>query len=218
MGVAGEGEIDTDVAGTIEGVGVVSQEDIEARGADEVFDGFEMALHFVRAAHAGDAPLQADDAEGGVADDGGCGFVQKEADTGGAHSIFEGKTILEEVVIAFAGVHAAGCAEGAHDIDGIGKVFEREVDEVAGDEDEIRVEVVGALDDCFEDVAAGEGADVGVGDVGDDSAIERGGKIAEGKFDGSDAELILFDGRFDHAAGVDAKGRERDGSAEELAA
>ncbi len=87
-------------------------------------------------------------------------LVEQERDAGAVQGVSERSRALEEVVIAFADEEWGQFLECAQQFDTCWEVGQLLVDEVSGEGDEVRGEMGGGVDDAFENLSAGESADV----------------------------------------------------------
>ena len=212
-------------------VGVSSEHEIDEM-ATGVLDDFVDVVGFVGHEDDGAGGLGGDgQIEVGVAGTGVVDATEPEA----VGAAFDGSVLVDEdgdaeavecsdddgraggdVVVAECG-EALGAGEGAEDfgaamsgVIGDGEGDGAVGDEVSGEEDEVGVEGVDAVDDLLEEVGLGVLVEVYVADLGYAEAVEGGGQVGDGDGAGHDVDLVAGD-----LAGVEGKCRGSGAGADE---
>ena len=192
MGVAGEHEVDEREAGVLDygiyEVGLVAEEDdggVGVRRDGEV----KIAGGDSRIVGAGEPDVGVAAFDGGVA-------VDQDGGAVGFEGVDDGLRAYGDVVVAEDGVTLRGGEAGedlgtkAGGFDGEGDRTGAAADEVAGEDDEIGLEGVDALDGFLEEIRFGVLLEVDVGQLGNAEALEGVGEVFDGNGAGDDFELV----------------------------
>ncbi len=195
VGVSGEHEIDEVTAGVLDDlvdvVGLVGHEDDGAVGigGDGQIEVGVAGAGVVDAAEP-EAVGAALDGDVLVDEDGDAEAVERSDDDGRAGG---------DVVVA-EGCVALGAGEGAEDfgaavggVMGDGEGDGAVGDEVSGEEDEVGIEGVDAVDDLLEEVGLGVLVEVDIADLDDAEAVKGRGEIGEGDGARHDVDLVAGD-------------------------
>lgn len=135
-------------------------------------------------------PAQPEQLHGRAANGRHRGFIDEQAETGGARAAAEFSRIIEEIVVPFAQVNSVPSPHPPGDRDRGAQIAEGEVDQVAGKEHEIGVEVVRRRDDAVEHFATRELPDVEIGDVSDRHPIQRRRQSRQREGHATDAKVF----------------------------
>ena len=84
--------------------------------------------------------------------------------------------------------------EAADDLRGVVELGDVAVDEVAGDDDEVGLEIVGGVADFFQPMRAAKDAGVEIADMGDGEALELGREVGERDVEAANAEVVARGG------------------------
>jgi hypothetical protein len=98
--------------------------------------------------------------------------------------------ILDEIMISLAHEHTRSCSHRFHQIERVRKVVQRIVDEVAGEKNQIRLQIVRRPHDIVEDTAFGESSDVQVAHLRDRQAVKRRRKLWDRNEETADAKTL----------------------------
>ena len=108
--------------------------------------------------------------------------------------------------------------EAAQLSDGGGQIIDGHVNHVAGDEHQVRVQVVDVIDDVVERLVGGEPAQVDVADMGDGKSGELGRERGDREGHATDAESALLEQPADGAAAQQDGRRDDQGGGQKSAA
>jgi hypothetical protein len=192
VGVAGEHKVDKREAWVldygVDEVGFMAEEDDGGFGVGR--DGeIEEAVGDAGIVGAGEPDVGIAAFDGGVA-------IDEDGGSVGFEDVDDGLRAYGDVVVAKDGI-ALRRGEGGEDFgtetgsfDGEGCGARATADEVAGEDDEIGLEGVDALDGFLEEVGFGVLLKVDVGELGDTEALEGVGEIFNGNGAGLDLEIV----------------------------
>src|SRR6202030_2997655 len=97
--------------------------------------------------------------------------------------------VLNQVVVAHAHGQAPGRVHPVDRVDGGREIGEGEIDQVAGEQNQVSAQLVGRLDDRRQHPRREETAAVDVADVGDFEAVKIGREIGHRDAHAADAEM-----------------------------